>query len=146
MVILQVSIKVSVGVSAQAEVITYPQALLTTSQSLAASGQHGIAIVVAHIACEIAVERALGAAFAAANVAHLEEPVEAMMNGFNLANERHRKLYNALTGRAVENEAFWQAFKTSATLRNKITHNAYIANATDSATSLAATTALVAYL
>jgi hypothetical protein len=45
-------------------VIDYPRALLGEAEDLINRGKYGIAIVVAHIACEVAVQRALSAAFA----------------------------------------------------------------------------------
>jgi hypothetical protein len=44
--------------------IVYPRALLGEAEDLINRGKYGIAIVVAHIACEVAVQRALSAAFA----------------------------------------------------------------------------------
>ena len=41
------------GASIAAVVITYPEALLTTAQGLIAGGDFSIAVVVAHMACEI---------------------------------------------------------------------------------------------
>jgi hypothetical protein len=63
------------------------------------------------MACEVAAERAFDAAYAAKNLETLGEGIDGQMNGFNLGNERRRKLYNALTGTELEKESFWSRFK-----------------------------------
>src|ERR1700692_3665841 len=47
--------------TADLSVTTYPQMLLSTADDLCRSGQFGISVVVAHMACEIAAERSLSA-------------------------------------------------------------------------------------
>lgn len=63
-------------VSATAIVIRYPEAPLTKSQELIVNGDFSIAVVVAHMACEISVERAISRAFAEKGIGYLEESVE----------------------------------------------------------------------
>jgi len=53
------------------------------------------------MACEVAVERTLTAAFTSAGVAHLEDAVLGFLNGYNRANEKNLSLYVALTGDAI---------------------------------------------
>ena len=91
--------------------VTYPQTLLSTAEALLKQNQYGISIVVAHMACEVATERALSEAFLVNGVMHLEEAVLAYVNGFSLANGRNQKLYTALTGDAIQTQAFWPSFK-----------------------------------
>jgi len=105
---------------AQAEVITYPQTLLSTARSLINDGQFSISVVVAHMACEIATERSLSESFARNNIQHLEESITDLLNGYNLAGDRNRKLYTALTGDEIQNQPFWEEFKRSAKRRNNI--------------------------
>jgi hypothetical protein len=78
--------------TAQLSVISYPEALLSTANDLFKQSQFGIAVVVAHMACEVAAERALSASFIKRGVQYLEEPVLGFLNGYNLAAERNRKL------------------------------------------------------
>ena len=56
------------------------------------------------MACEVSVERALTAAFAAKRIEYLEDPVREFLNGYNLANGRNRKLYKALTDDHIEKQ------------------------------------------
>ena len=132
--------------SVDATVQTYPQTLLNTARDLLEREQVGIAIVVAHMACEVAAERSMAEAFQAKTLTYLEEPILAFVNGFNLATSRIRELYSALTGDEIQKQPFWKAFKTSATLRNSIVHNGKIVGRSDAEASLTAAIALVAHL
>jgi hypothetical protein len=127
-------------------VITYPQKLLTLAQKLINDGEFAIAVVVAHIACEIATERTLSEAFGAKGIPELEDPVTDFFPGNNLGNDRIRKLYTTLTGDDVANTSFWQAFKASAQLRNKIAHSNVVVTKQEAENSHYATSALVAHL
>jgi hypothetical protein len=132
--------------SATAIVIPYPEALLTKAQELIVSGDFRIAVVVAHMACEISVERAISRAFAEKGIGYLEESVEELLPGYNLANCRVRNLYNALTGDQIQKQSFWTSFKESATRRNKAVHEGRIVVKADAETSHKAASDLVAYL
>jgi hypothetical protein len=66
--------------------------------------------------------------------------------GYNLANPRIRKLYNAVTGDEIQKQAFWQAFKESATRRNQAVHKGRIITEADAKASFQAASDLVAYL
>jgi hypothetical protein len=127
-------------------VTSYPQTLLATAKDLLDRGQFGISIVVAHRACEVATERVLSKAFAAKSLQYLEEPVLDFLNGYNLANERNRKLYVALTGDAIQEQLFWPAFKASATRRNSVIHGGKSIRKAEAEESMSAASALVGHL
>src|SRR6266511_1913279 len=109
-------------VETRAEVRTYPQALLAMARKLLDEGQFSLAVIVCHMACEVAAERSLSAAFAKKGLQDLGKAVDEFLNGYNLAAERNRKLYTALTGDHIEQQPFWPKFKESATRRNDIVH------------------------
>jgi hypothetical protein len=111
---LAATMQMSVRVAASLTVTPYSETLLTKSQDLIAKGEFSIAVVVAHMACEISAERAISRAFADKGIQNLEEPIFAFLSGCNLANERVRDLYNAMTGKEIQKQPFWQAFKESA--------------------------------
>jgi hypothetical protein len=119
---LTVTSTIAIRSTATATVIHYSEALLAKAQDLIARGEFSIAVVVAHMACEIAVERAISRAFAARGIEYLKDPVFDLLQGYNLANERIRNLYNAVTETEIQRQPFWQAFKESATRRNKSVH------------------------
>jgi hypothetical protein len=137
----------SASAVSQAEVDTYPQRLLTIAQRLIDEGQFGIAVVVSHMACEIATERSLSESFAAKGVQILEDWVRNLHYGYNLANNRIRRLYTTLTGDNVQQQhTFWGKFKTSSKLRNKIIHGGALATKADAEASYEAAYDLVAHL
>ena len=118
------------------EVIDYPRLLLREAQNLVARGQHGIAVVVAHMACEAAVQRALSAAFVKRNIGDLEESISQFFSGYNLGNDRLRAFYTALTGDRIEGAQFWKAFKESVAHRNRIIHAGRTATEADAQASI----------
>lgn len=136
----------SARASASLTITPYSETLLAKSQELIAKGEFNIAVVVAHMACEISVERAISRAFVDKGIEYLEDPIFALMSGYNLANERIRNLYNAMTGREVQKEPFWQAFKESATRRNKTVHKGGSVTKAEVEETFKAATDLVAYL
>lgn len=108
--------------TAQAQVVTYPQKLLTIAQKLIDDGEYSIAAVVAHMACEIATERSLSEAFVTKGITYLEDSVMKLLNGYNLTNNRIRRVYTALTGDEVQKVVFWQKLTDSVARRNDIIH------------------------
>ena len=138
------SIIVSANVTAT--LLTYPNALLTIAQSLIDQGHFNIAIVTSHMACEVAAERAFDAAYAAKKLEPLGEAVASLMNGNNLANDKHRKLYNVLTGTELEKQSFWPRFKNASVKRNSIVHKGSSAKKNEAETALQAASELITYL
>jgi hypothetical protein len=134
------------GGTATAVLISYPQFLLNLAKNLIGQGHFSITVVVAHMACEIAAERALSAAFTARSISDLQEPVASFLNGYNLGNERIRKLYTALTADNIEKTPFWADFVASGKRRNAIIHRGMTVDHASAEKSLTAATALVAHL
>ena len=128
------------------EVKRYPDALLDTARRLIDTGEFGIATVVVHMACEVAADLAFSQAYSRAGLVHLQEPVGGLLNGFNLANDKIRQLYNAVAGEAIESLPFWQDFKASAGRRNAIMHKGDRATSADAEASVRAGAALVRHL
>jgi len=140
------AVEIHVTATGSGTVVTYPEGLLEVAEKLIADRQFSIAVVVVHMACEVATERCLSAAFDAAALQHLEDPISDLLNGYNLANDRNRKLYAALTGDAVEQRSFWSSFRASATRRNRIVHGSEIADAAAAEASYVAASAMVEHL
>jgi hypothetical protein len=131
--------------TAELTVTPYPD-VLGTARGLLDRDQFGIAVVVAHMACEVATERRLTEAFAAKGVPDLEEPVLGFLSGYSLANDRNRKLYSALTSDEIAAQSFWAAFKDSASLRNAIIHRGATATRAEAEKSLAAAAAFTRHV
>jgi DNA-directed RNA polymerase subunit RPC12/RpoP len=114
---------VTATTTAQIEIVaSHPRILLDLAGKLIEEGKCGIAIVVAHMACELATEQSLSDAFARKGLGYLQRSVTGLLNGYNLANRNNRRLYTALTGDAVQDTPFWTSFKESAGRRNGIVH------------------------
>ena len=105
---------------ADATVITYPQKLLAVAKGLIDAGEYSIAVVVAHIACEVAADRAFTKAFAAKGLDYLEEPIGAYFSGSRINRGRNQKLYTALTEDRIQDEPFWPRYLTSLDLNHVI--------------------------
>jgi hypothetical protein len=142
--VLTVSIGVSTSITDT--LVTYPNALLTIARSLIDQGYFNIAVVTSHMACEVATERAFDAAYAAKKLEPLGEAVDGLMNGNNLANDKHRKLYNVLTGTELEKQSFWPRFKSTSEKRNSIVHKGGHANKNEAEAALQAANELITYL
>ena len=80
------------GCEASCSIVTYPQKLLTLAQELINRDEHSVSIVVSHIACEVATDRALVQAFKAKGIEYLEESIEKLLPGNNLGNDKVREL------------------------------------------------------
>ena len=135
-----------VGSDVKFEVIDYPARLLQEAQELIDQKKYGLAVIVAHMACEVRVQRSLSAAFKNRNIPEMEDPVVELLSGYNLGNQRIRKVYNALTGDLVQDAPFWSKFMESAKRRNDIVHNGKTATEAEARESLEAATAFVAHL
>jgi hypothetical protein len=132
--------------TANESIIPYPAKLLAVARNLIEGGEWSISVVVSHMACEVAAERRMSAAFESRGIQDLKYPVLEFLNGFNLVTQRNRDLYTALTGDPVAGQAFWDGFKKSSKRRNDIVHGGEIATETEAKDSHAAASALVKHL
>src|SRR5262249_44391457 len=139
-------VPVSVGLNPVSAVMAHAYNLLSTAQRLFNSGDYSIAVVVAHIACEVAVERAMAQAYSAKGLNYLEDAVGDLLPGYNLATDRVRKLHTSLTAKDPTTEGYWSGFKASSTRRNKVVHEDSIAPQSEARHTLNGTSALVSYL
>jgi hypothetical protein len=143
---VEIKISCTASASATAEVIAYPKALLMIARSLIDQGYFNIAIMTSHMACEVAAERAFDTAYTAKNLEPLGEAVGSLLNGHNLANKKHRKLYNALAGTELEKQPFWSRFAEASEKRNSIVHKSGQANKQEAEFALKAANELITHL
>ena len=142
------TVKIEAGV-VSATIVDYSTSLLQEAgELLTHDRKFGLAIVVAHTACEVAAQRAFSRAFASRNVSDLEDAVSDLFSSYNLGNERVRKVYAALTGDLVGNAlpSWWQPFKDSVQRRNDIVHEGKRPSQEEALESLNACVACVEYL
>lgn len=128
---------------------TYPQVLLSISRFLLDKNDDklcGIAAIMMHVACEIAIERTLSDSFARKGIRSLEESVAGVLNGYNLADDKIRNLYTSLTGDEIQEQPFWDDFIRSAKRRDHIIRKGLIVSRTDAEESFKATNDFLAHM
>lgn len=128
---------------------TYPQILLSIARFLLGKKDDklcGLATIMAHLACEVAIERSLSDSFARKGIQSIEETVADILNGYNLANDKVRKLYASLTGDEIQEQPFWGSFLRSAKRRDNIVRKGLIVGRTDAEESIAAADDFLAHL
>ena len=89
---------------------------------MAASGRYEVSVVTAQMACEICSERVLRSYFASSRVGFLEDAIDDLLPSYNLANDKVRSLYVALTQDSIQQQFFWSEYKTVVSIRNKAVH------------------------
>jgi hypothetical protein len=120
---------------------TYPRILLGIARFLLGKNDDklcGLATIVAHLACDVAVERSFSDFFARKGIPSLEETVADALNGFNILNDKVRKLYASLTGGDIKEQPFWDAFVRSAKRRDNVTRKGLIVGRADAEASIKA--------
>ena len=140
---VNIGLNVVVGMG---QITPYPNKLLAVAEQLIKADEFSISIVVAHIACEVATDRAFAHAYRTRGLEYLEDAVEDLLPGNNLATEKTRKLYTALTGDEVEQQEFWRRFKDSVKRRNQVSHGGAVMNRHEAEESLDVARKLVAHL
>jgi hypothetical protein len=128
---------------------TYPQILLSIARFLLGKNDDklcGLATILAHLACEVAIERSFSDSFARKGIQSLEETVADILNGYNLANDKVRKLYTSLTGDEIQEQPFWRSFLRSVKRRENIIRRGLIVGRTDAEESIAAAVDFLAHL
>ena len=130
---------------------SYPRELMRLARRLIDEHdeyQFGVAVIVAHMACEIATERSISEALDAKGAQYLKDWVMDLRNGYNLNSDRVRGLYTALTGDDISQHirSTWSEFKKSAKLRNDIVHRGRIATGAEAEASYKACNDLLEHL
>ena len=128
---------------------TYPQILLSIARFLLARNDDklcGLATIVAHLACEVAIERSLSDSFARKGIRSFEDAVANILSGYNLANDMVRNLYTSVTGDELREQPFWGNFVRSANRRDNIIRKGLIVGRTDAEESIKAASDFLAHL
>lgn len=128
---------------------TYPRILLSVARYLLGRNDDklcGLATIIAHLACEVAIGRSLSDAFSRKGIRSLEEAVAGALNGFNPADDRLLDLHKTLTGDDIREQAFWDGFLRSAKRRDDIIRKGSIVGRTDAEESIRAAGDFLAHL
>ena len=124
----------------------YHEALLHAAKTNLDAHQHAIALVIAHMACEVLTEQAISAAFKARGVEWLDDAVTDGLPSRNLGNDRVLAVYVALTNDPIQTATFWQKFKETSALRNKAVHHGRRITADEGRIACEAAEAMVTHL
>lgn len=143
---LTATVEVHASATARLDVIPYPQRLLESATAFIEAQQYGIAVVVAHTACEIAMERKLSELILSKGIDYLQDWIARGFNGYNPSSDRVLSLYETLTGDRMQQQPFWQSFRASVARRNGVVHTGAFVDHQEALDSHAATSALVAHL
>lgn len=146
---LTADISVTVSVEADATYRSYAQSFLDTASAWIGGNVrelYSMAVVICHVACEIATDRALEAAFGQLGNKALEVAVRKRIRSNRMGRREVHRLYNALTGRNIENESFWSKYKESIDRRDSIAHEGALVSREEAKETHAAATQLVRYL
>lgn len=128
---------------------TYPQILLRIARFLLGKNDDklcGLATIIAHLACEVAIERSLSDSFTRKGIQSLEDTVGDVLNGYNLANEKVWNLYTSLSGDEIQDQPFWGNFIRSAKRRDNIIRKGLIVGRADAEESLKAASDFLGHL
>ena len=128
---------------------TYPQILLSIARFLLARNDDklcGLATIVAHFACEVAIERSLSDSFARKGIHSFADAVANILDGYNPANEKVRNFYTSVTGDELREQPFWDNFIRSANRRDNIIRKGLIVGRADAEDTIKAASDFLAHL
>jgi len=100
----------------------YYRHLMGAAERLLRQGDATAAAVTAFTACEVLTEQVFDELWRARQMPELFKPVAKALSSNNLAHERVRDVYNALSGDRIETQPFWPAFIAFMKLRNRLVH------------------------
>ena len=130
------------------EAKTYHEQLLEIVKNLSTQGQHSFAIVLAHTACELAVEQVFNKLFEDRKLTDFREFIMPGRLSYNISANDIKERYNKLANDKIQSDknAFWKPFKDSVERRKEIVHRGVMFKQEDAEKSLKAIKYLIKYL
>lgn len=122
------------------------QGLMATAEQMIQEGKHEIAVVLAQMACEIFAEQVISAILKKKNLSYLEDALDDLLPSHNLANEKIRKFYVALTQDQIHHTFFWHDYKNLVSLRNRAVHGGGKVSRDQASVSIRAANHLIEHL
>lgn len=132
------------GSNATLTVRYYSEIMLDNARALLSQGHTSVAIITAHTACEVAVQRAIQAKLTPLAPPEIRKIVLRSVRSFNLKAHATKELYHIVTGESIQTDPAWEAFTASVERRNHCVHEGYAATQKEAEDSLAAVNAIVA--
>jgi hypothetical protein len=100
--------------------------LIAYARQTNAEGQHSFAVVLAHAACEWAMEDALRRLLSHKSLADdVAEPILRIFTATSLTDKRVRQLFTGMTGRHPREQKWWKDWEASWNLRQRIAHRGF---------------------
>lgn len=133
--------------SAQATVQRYHRLLLERARAFVGDNTpqgNQMAVVIAQMAAEICVERAMDAVLQKKGLQYLRDSLFPASASFNLGADRVYRPYKALTGDNLRQAAWWEAFRKHVERRNDAVHSGAPVSQAEALASIEAATELVA--
>ena len=97
--------------------------LIAYARQINAEGQHSFVVVLAHAACEWAMEDALRRLLSHQGLADdIAEPILRAFTTTSLTDKRVRQLFTGMTGRHPREQKWWKDWEASRNLRHRIAH------------------------
>jgi len=124
----------------------YAETLLTSARAHINEGQFGFAVILCQMAAEYYTEITFDVLFNKKNVPELIDPIEGLLNNYNIRNERVSALFNVLSGDTIQQQPFWSDLTKHSKLRNAIIHKRYLPSKDEAEVSATCVECLVAYL
>ena len=136
------------GADAQLVVTKYHQKLLESASDLFNQGQYSFAIVLAHTACELAVEQVFNKLFEDRKLTDFREFIMPGRLSYNISANDIKERYNKLANDKIQcnKNAFWKPFTDSVKRRKGIVHYGKMFGREDAEKSLEAIKCLIEYL
>ena len=95
--------------------------LIAYARQINAEGQFSFAVVLAHAACEWAMEDALRRLLSHKGLADdVAEPILRVLTATSLTDKRVRQLFTGMTGRHPREQKWWKDWEASRNLRQRI--------------------------
>ena len=137
--------------SRRAEVKMYPRQLLKLAGSLVEEEQrhwYNLAIIVANMACELAVEQVFNNLLDQKNISNLQRFIIPRDTSYNICAPKIKDIYNELANDRIQRDenAFWKPLTDSVKHRNDIVHRGIMFERGDAEKSLRAVSDLISYL
>ena len=142
-------IVVTVHVLSPELIITeYHEVLLSFASNLIDQGQYSFAIVLAHTACELAVEQVFNKLFEDRKLTDFREFIMPGRLSYNISANDIKERYNKLANDNIQSDknAFWKPFTDSVKRRKGIVHHGKMFGREDAEKSLKAIKCLIKYL
>jgi len=124
----------------------YAETLLTSAKAQISEGQFGFAVILCQMAAEYYTEITFDALFNKKNVPELIDPIEGLLNNYNIRNERVFALFNVLSGDTIQRQSFWNDLTKHTKLRNAIIHKRYVPSKDEAEMSVTCVERLVTHL